>query len=151
MPTSYVVAPTILTRDATEVLLSLPQNSIKISETLPPTTIKLTTPHARSNLPLNFMIGRSGRTLIQYLDSLLVQFHKIALEADITDPRLLIFTHLSRKVLLKEKGERAGGIEELAFDEDILYVRGLGEIKDLGSFCVGDVVEVEVVAVEEDF
>ena len=87
--------------------------------------------------------------LVQEVDGFLVQLHELALEGKVGNASDVLFA--LAEVVLEKEGERAGGVEECAFDGHLLDVVGLGELEGLRGLQIGCSAEVKVVTVQEDF
>lgn len=105
--------------------------------------------HAQRARSLHLVIRGVGGGLVQEIDGLLVQLHELALEGKVGNACDVLFA--LAEVVLEKEGERAGGVEECAFDGHLLDVVGLGELEGLRGLQVGCSAEVEVVTVQEDF
>lgn len=96
------------------------------------------------------MIPRIRRSLVQHGHRLSTQVHILSLECQIANSRHIFLT--VTEVVREEEREGAGGVEQGAFDRNVLDVGGLGEGERLRGSGRADGVEVDVGGgqVEED-
>lgn len=95
------------------------------------------------------MITRICRSLIQHTHRLLIKLHKVPLERQVTNPRLIVLA--ITPIILKEQRQTPRYIELGPFDWYLLHLGCLTDLKDLGSFFLRRRVEIHRILVDEDF